>query len=202
MMDAGGKVSYWNEAAEVIFGHSSQEAIGQDLHELITTEADVKLFRQAYPEFVKSGKGPAVGITSELQGLRKNGEIFPAEIALSSVNLGGAWQAVGIVRDITVRKKSQKILLEDEKLRAALETVGMIHHELNQPLQVIMGRSEILLDEADSTSAKKDMEEIVAAAKKLSRMINKLDDIKDYKTKDYMRGSSILDLDESTKSDD
>ncbi|MCB2192271.1 MAG: hypothetical protein KQI62_11940 [Deltaproteobacteria bacterium] len=107
-------------------------------------------------------------------------------------------EAIIIIEDLTLLKNEQKVLVEREKLQAALETIGMLRHEINQPLQIIMGMSEILLFYPDNSDSPKDqLEEISSAAKRLSNVIKKLDKIDQYKTKHYLSDSSILDLDES-----
>ena len=108
-----------------------------------------------------------------------------------------------IFEDISLRKNEQKILIEREKLQAALETVGMVSHELGQPLQVIMGMAELmLLDPVDIAEQKNQLGQIIAAVKNLSAIIGKLDKINAYRTKGYVGNSSILDLDDSIKDKD
>lgn len=105
--------------------------------------------------------------------------------------------------DITLLKNEQNVLIAREKLQAALETIGMLRHEINQPLQVIMGMSEIaLLDIEGSATPKKQLEVISSAVKKLSSVIGKLDKIAIFKTKSYLDKSFILDLDESAEAND
>ena len=108
-----------------------------------------------------------------------------------------------IFEDLTLLKNEQKVFIEHEKLRASLETVGMVYHELAQPLQVIMGMSELmLLDPEASAEHKIQLAKITAAARALSNVIRKLDKITVYKTKVYVGQSSIVDLDESAKAKD
>jgi len=60
-MDNIGKVSFWNQAAERIFGISSNEALDQDLHKLIAPQRFQVGFQNHYKEFQRSGKGLLVG---------------------------------------------------------------------------------------------------------------------------------------------
>ena len=68
MMDADRRVSYWNPAAERIFGYTSSEAIGRNLHELIAPQRFHAGHAAAFPEFKRTGRGSAVGKTVELHG--------------------------------------------------------------------------------------------------------------------------------------
>jgi PAS domain S-box-containing protein len=105
MVDAEGLVSFWNAAAEKIFGHREDEVIGRDLHTLLAPENYREAYTAGFSHFLKTGQGNAVGKTLELEAIRKGGERFPIEISLSSVRHGTQWMGIGIVRDITERKR-------------------------------------------------------------------------------------------------
>lgn len=101
-------VSYWNPAAEEIFGYSSNDVLGQNLHELLTPPSIRDLAHRGYKEFLISGQGNVIGKTLETTALRKSGEEFPVELSISAVKIKGQWNALGIVRDISERKKAEE----------------------------------------------------------------------------------------------
>lgn len=105
MIDDQGKVSFWNEAAEQIFGWKKTEAVGKDIHPLIIPENLHGAFLDGMRRFSASGTGAAIGTTSELPALCRDTSEIPVEISLSSVNLKGRWYGVGIIRDIRERKR-------------------------------------------------------------------------------------------------
>lgn len=105
MVDAEGLVSFWNAAAEKIFGHREGDVLGRDLHTLLAPENYREAYTAGFSHFLKTGQGNAVGKTLELEAIRKGGERFPIEISLSSVRHGTQWMGIGIVRDITERKR-------------------------------------------------------------------------------------------------
>ncbi len=105
MMDDAGAVTFWNEAAERVLGYRAEEVLGADLHELIAPERFCAAHDAAFPDFVETGNGPAVGQTLELAAVRKDGEEIPVELSLSSALLDGRWNAIGIIRDISERKR-------------------------------------------------------------------------------------------------
>jgi len=111
MMGVDGRISFWNAAAERIFGHTAAEATGQELHALIAPAAARIGFAQAFPHFRETGEGQIVGGVREVIALRKGGEAFPVELSVSATQFGGQWHAIGVVRDITVRKRVEKDLL-------------------------------------------------------------------------------------------
>ncbi|MET0015135.1 MAG: EAL domain-containing protein [Sedimenticola sp.] len=104
MMDTMGRVSYWNPAAEKIFGHKAMETLGQPVHDLLAPGRDNQEIEDGLSGFLSSGEDEAVGKTLELVARRKGGEEFPVEISLSSVKIDDKWNAVAIIRDISQRK--------------------------------------------------------------------------------------------------
>lgn len=111
MQDEAGNISFWNEAAEKLFGYIREEAIGHNLHTMLTPLRFREAHLRAFPHFQQTGQGAAVGRTLELAGLRKDGAEFPLELSLSAVQVKDAWHAIAIVRDITERKQAEEKLL-------------------------------------------------------------------------------------------
>ena len=110
MMDPEGKISLWNDAAVRLFGYSREEALGKELHGLLAPARFRAAFEEGIAAFRESGTGGAVGRVLELAALRKGGEEFPVELSVSAVSLGGRWHAVGILRDVTERKRLEEEL--------------------------------------------------------------------------------------------
>ncbi|MEN6320957.1 MAG: PAS domain S-box protein [Syntrophaceae bacterium] len=127
MMDPTGCISFWNPAAEHIFGYTPPEAIGQNLHQFLAPKRYMESYYTAFFKFKKTGQGEAIDKTIELQACRKNGEEFPIELSLSAIRLEEGWHAVGIIRDITSRKQTEEALRESEgKYRILAENASDI----------------------------------------------------------------------------
>jgi PAS domain S-box-containing protein len=112
LIDNDGKVAFWNRAAERIFGYQAEEAMGKELHPLLAPGSFVDAYRKGFTHFRRTGEGSAVGRTLELSALHKDGSEFSIELSLSTLKLGEEWHAVGLVRDITEKKRAEAILLE------------------------------------------------------------------------------------------
>lgn len=122
VMDNDGRISYWNPAAEKMFGYSSEEAKDKELHLFLAPERYHESYKQGFSKFRKTGQGPAIGNISEFFAMRKNGTEFPIEVSTSAIQIRGKWYAVGIIRDITERKRLEKARIESEqKYRALFE---------------------------------------------------------------------------------
>ncbi len=92
----------------------------------------------------------------------------------------------------------QASLVEKDKLQGVIEMAGAVNHELNQPMQVISGLSELLLDSLDDNHIKEDLKEIKAQVKSMGEITRKLTRITRYKTKSYLT-SKIIDLDSAAE---
>jgi PAS domain S-box-containing protein len=107
-IDEAQRVVMYNEGAQRIFGWSRDEILGKP-HDILLPER----FRGVHRKYIGSfatgfetarGMGdPRPGIF----GLRKNGQEFPAEAAVSKLNVGGAWLFTVVLRDITERKRAE-----------------------------------------------------------------------------------------------
>jgi PAS domain S-box-containing protein len=117
-MTGDGKISFWNPAAERIFGYSKIEVTGKDLHFLLASGDYQGQFEKGISKFRNSGKGPLIGKTIELTAVRKDGTEFPIGLSLSAFQIDGQWNSIGILRDITERKQAEKAL---KKARDGLE---------------------------------------------------------------------------------
>jgi len=116
MMDPQGCISFWNPAAEHIFGYTRKEAIGRNLHQFLAPRRFLEAYHAAFDMFKAIGRGEAADKTIELMACRESGEEFPIELSLSAIRLENGWHAVGIIRDITARKRAEEALRESEEL--------------------------------------------------------------------------------------
>jgi len=110
MMDYTGSISYWNEAAEETFGYSAREAIGKEMHIFLAPPKYRGSYEKGVQVFKETGQGPVVGQTLELTAMRRDGTEFPIELSVSAVQIKGRWHSIGILRDISERKKTEEVI--------------------------------------------------------------------------------------------
>jgi len=100
--DASGRIVFWNAAAQQVYGYTAEEAVGQPLAILIAEPR-----REAHmAEFAELAAGRAPHLTNGAvtrDGCRKNGTIFPVELAISRWETGGESFITTIVRDVSAR---------------------------------------------------------------------------------------------------
>ncbi|MCE5182442.1 MAG: PAS domain S-box protein [Betaproteobacteria bacterium] len=101
------RVVYWSPAAEKIFGYPASEILDRKMHELVAPARYREDFHRGFEHFMASGKGPLIGKTLEIEALHKDGAEIPVELSISAFQIKGQWHALGIVRDISERKKAE-----------------------------------------------------------------------------------------------
>jgi PAS domain S-box-containing protein len=124
MTDSAGSISYWNPAAERIFGYGREEMLGRSVETCISSPTVHKAFADVFVEWQKTGYGWPDGRIIELAAHRKDGSSMAVELSLSSVMLGGVFHVIGIVRDVSGRKKAEAELRDsEERLKKILESI-------------------------------------------------------------------------------
>jgi len=146
--DLLGKVTYWNNAAEKIYGWSSSEAIGQNI-------VDLTPARQSNEQAIDILKKLSAGKTwaGEFYVRRKDGSSFPALVTDTPIldSNGELTGIIGISSDITERKHAEMELIEakekaEESDRLKTAFLNNVSHEIRTPMNSIVGFSGFLND--------------------------------------------------------
>jgi len=110
-IDERGIIESFNPAAEKIFGYSAREIIGRSVNSLMPKPYSQE--HDAYmANYLRTGRAKVIGIGREIVGQRKDGTVFPLDLAVSEVQLEDRRLFTGFVRDITERKRLEKEILE------------------------------------------------------------------------------------------
>ncbi len=116
---SGGMVETVNPAAERMFGYSAAELSGQNFS-LLVPELDQDQRNGSLEYYAASDEARASGLGREVVGRRKDGSLFPLEIAVSEMRLAGERYFTGILRDNTARKLAEEALLKAGALQSAI----------------------------------------------------------------------------------
>lgn len=106
-VDESQKVTFFNEGAEKIFGYTANEMIGQSLEQLIPVRFRATHGAQLHGFGASTTRARKMGDRRQISGLRRNGEEFPAEAAISHVGESGKQIYSVILRDVTARQRAE-----------------------------------------------------------------------------------------------
>jgi len=178
-IDAQGAIESFNPAAEGMFGYAAEEVIGENVKILMPEP-----FRSGHDGYIRSyretGEARIIGIGRELKALRKDGSIFPVDLAVSDIEQGRRF--TGIIRDIEPRKRYQVDLArsrealrslsarlitaeESERRRISRE----LHDDFSQRLAMLSVDIEALKEE----------ERFASEGEKLGEMSRRIADLTD-----------------------
>lgn len=143
-----------NPSAEKIFGYGSKGLLGRPLTDFMP-EKYRERHLQGLKRFLSTSVSAVQGRVLELEGLRKNGEVFPIELILGSFKIGAGFYFTGTIRDITLRHRAEKEkgliqtrLNQAQKMEAIGRLAGGIAHDFNNVLTAIRGNAELALEDA------------------------------------------------------
>jgi PAS domain S-box-containing protein len=123
-MDAQGTITNWNKQAEIVFGWSKREAIGQHMSDMIIPEQQRLAHERGLHHFLATGDGPILRRRVEVTAVRRNGVEFPVELEIMPLRLGQDWSFSAFIRDITDSKLAEEKLRDSElNLRQMTETI-------------------------------------------------------------------------------
>jgi len=187
-----------NEAMIRMFRFESEaDYLGKSARIIYPSEEDFLKVGDFIYSYLKAGK--EASLDSVFQ--RRDGTTFWGHLMVNTLYPADPMQrATFTISDISWRKSAEARLLQNEKLRAAIEMAGAVCHEMNQPMQLtLVELAEFLVME---TYGQREVEEKVARIRQplnaLRDMSRKLMHITRYETRDYVEGEKIVDIDKSS----
>jgi len=202
---ASGTIQLFNRAAESILGWTQTEAAGMSVRELYPDGGAQRIMHLLRSDRF-GGRGKLEPKREIL--VDRDGAEIPVAISAAIIydEDGTELTTVGIFTDLRGRLQMEEKLqeatenLERTRRRAvAAELAGGMAHELNQPLTSLLGYAELLrkrLDEEDENW--RPAEKIYDEARRVADIVRKIGRITEYKTKEYVGGTRIVDLDHSS----
>lgn len=123
VIDHQGRIETFNTAAERLFGYSAAEALGHNVR-LLMPEPYRGQHDRYLQDYLRTGQRKIIGIGREVTGLRKDGSVFPMDLAVGEIKLPDAPRFVGIVRDLSARvQAAEELHRQREDYRMILDTV-------------------------------------------------------------------------------
>ena len=128
-IDEQGRIETFNHAAEKLFGYSLSQVVGHNV-KLLMPEPERSAHDGYLARYQQTGETRLIGTVRELTGLRRNGESFAMELAVSQISHQGQRRFIAVIRDISERKRVEQM---------KNEFVSTVSHELRTPLTAIAG---------------------------------------------------------------
>jgi len=168
-IDQVGIIHSYTPAAERIFGYTPDEVLGQNIKMLMPNP-----HRDAHDGYLHnyhaSGVARIIGIGREVEGQRRDGSLFPMDLAISEITRQGKPLYVGMVRDITERKRAD---------RMKSEFVSTVSHELRTPLTAISGALGLVAGGAMGEMPAQAKQMIAIAHRNSQRLTHLINDLLD-----------------------
>jgi two-component system sensor kinase FixL len=180
-----GLIEAFSPSSERMFGYRADEVIGQNVRILMPSP-----YHERHDEYLahyrETGERRIIGIGRVVTGRRKDGTAFPMELSVGEVVLEGRRIFTGFVRDLTMRKNTERELAD---LQAELSHVARVSemsqmgstlaHELNQPLAAIVNylqacRRLLQNQPAQAERVQEAIEKAVAQADRAGQIIRRL----------------------------
>lgn len=182
-IDDSGVIETFNHAAEEIFGYPAAAAIGRNVAMLMpqpyAAEHDGYIRR-----YLDTGEKRVIGIGREVVGRRSDGTEFPLDLAISEVRVRGARRFLGIVRDITARKRVEAELREAQEgaaTSARLADIGAITaqivHDIGNPVAGVVMQTNAILRSLDRVpppppeTLRRQLERVLTTARTLDHLV-------------------------------
>ena len=181
-VDLENRITSWNQAAENIFGWKAKEVIEKKLSKILVPQYGHAKMEKIIKSVISGIPISGVDVVCP----HKNGKTV--DVSLSVSPLRDANQNIvglsGILRDITERKQSEEIYMENQRLLYASKTksdfLANMSHELRTPLNSILGFSELLMQKSPGELNEKQvhyLDNVITSGKFLLNIINDILDI-------------------------
>jgi two-component system, LuxR family, sensor kinase FixL len=123
-----------NKNGVSMFGYERQELVGRNIN-IVLPEHFQDLHRDMQ-EYLETGERQIIDVSREVEGLRKDGTIFPLGLMITQTTYADAPLFVGFLRDLSSRREIEVRIkqLQGERLSAMGGLAAGLAHELNQPL--------------------------------------------------------------------
>ncbi len=177
VMNLQGRLLETNRALQAMLGYSGEELCGKCFTELAHSEdveADLALYRE-----LTAGERDSYVV--EKRYVRKNGQVIDARLNVSLIRSPHRKPqfGIGLVEDITAQKQTQEALVRAEKLTAAGRLAASLAHEINNPLQSVIGFLELARESLEMGEEGEVGELLQVAAEELERAAGFVSDLHD-----------------------
>jgi two-component system NtrC family sensor kinase len=144
-VDKDNRVQVWNRGAELIFGYRPDEMVGQTFHRLIPPEIDADAELRRIHELMSSQGYVKDYIAPRMT---KDGHRITVDISRTDVRSkeGDVIGSTVIIKDVTEKMQLEQRIYNTEKLASIGILAAGVAHEINNPLAIILGFTDLLME--------------------------------------------------------
>jgi PAS domain S-box-containing protein len=193
--DSKGTIMMASRSAAALIDVPEDEIVGLDIadHQDKEHSPNWEKFTELSSFGGLSGQGDPV--VSEGIIRRDDGSEVPVEWTMASFTVGTDQFYIGVARDLSERRAAEDRRMETERLETMLEIAGGAAHEINQPLTAILGYAEMsLVQLGDTHPVHRNQKLIADAAVRITEIVKRMQNIKEYRTRPYANGHRIVDF--------
>jgi len=106
-MDAEGRITEWNRAAERMFGRERAQVVGKTIADTIVPPSERERYRRGLARYLATGDSELLGRRVEMRALRADGTEFPVELSISATQAEGQRLLTAYLRDISERRRAE-----------------------------------------------------------------------------------------------
>jgi len=174
VIDARGRIEAFNPAAERMFGYAEQEVLGQNVSVLMPEPHRTQ--HHAYLDHhLKTGERKIIGIGRAVNGMRKDGQVFPLHLSVGEFSINGEMHFTGILHDLSRRTELEERLREATALARLGEMAAVIAHEVRNPLAAVRGAVQVIGSRLGSqTTDSQIITEVIARLDALNDLVQEL----------------------------
>lgn len=173
VIDATGAIQYVNPGCEKLFRYNTDELIGRNVSVLMpvsqaaTHDGYLSRHRETRVKRI-------IGMGRELSGLKSDGTVFPMYLSVGEAETADGVIFVGIIYDLTEKKRAEEMILHHQKLDAIGQLSGGVAHDFNNILNVIGGNLEMIAAGDMSPAARRAVARAQEAAVRAARITQRL----------------------------
>ena len=130
----------------------------------------------------------------------KDGRDIWVSLAVSAIHDAKGLPAyfIGQIQDVTLQKQMQERSLEAQRFAGVAETATAVAHEMNNVLTVLMMNAELLSHDATAEEIPGITAEILSASRRIAATVQRLRDLADARSVDYLGERKMIDLSVTT----
>lgn len=180
VIDSEAVIKLVNHRTTLLFGYAEEELVGKHFHVLLPgtiRELHDKLEKHYWTKPTSRPMGHGANFTA----LRKDGAEFPADIALSYMQIDNAPHVVAFVSDLTDRLEAdrlqQELAKEKELRRLKSHFLSMVAHDFRTPLTLIMSTAGMLRMMEGKIESEQRIEQLNKIDQQVSTLSQLLDEV-------------------------